>query len=199
LAGLGRRTFSPGEVLTATNVMGYLQDQAVMNFAGTAARGSAIGTAVSEGMISYLADTNRVEVYDGSAWATLVKAPVHARVAGEGNSTSATYTDLSTAGPAVTLRTGSKALVTLGGRMYSNTLDAYIYIGFSVSGASTISASDDYALHARMGKGDMSVNVSRQFVITVTPGVNTFTAKYRVGAGAGAWFLRDIIVQDLGD
>jgi hypothetical protein len=48
--------------------MNYLQDQAVMNFAGTAARGSAIGTAVSEGMVSYLADSNAVEVYDGSDW-----------------------------------------------------------------------------------------------------------------------------------
>jgi len=68
MAGLGRRTFAAGEVLTAANVMGYLQDQAVMNFAGTAARGSAIGSAVSEGMVSYLADTNSVEVYTGSAW-----------------------------------------------------------------------------------------------------------------------------------
>jgi len=71
MAGLGRRTFAAGEVLTAANVMGYLQDQAVMNFAGTAARGSAIGSAVSEGMVSYLADTNSVEVYKTngvSAW-----------------------------------------------------------------------------------------------------------------------------------
>jgi hypothetical protein len=43
--------------------MNYLQDQAVMNFAGTAARGSAIGTAVSEGMVSYLNDTDNLEVY----------------------------------------------------------------------------------------------------------------------------------------
>lgn len=68
MPGLGRRTFAPGEVLTATNVMGYLQDQAVMNFAGTAARGSAIGTAVSEGMVSYLADSNTIETYSGSVW-----------------------------------------------------------------------------------------------------------------------------------
>jgi len=68
MAGLGRRTFAAGEVLTASNVMGYLQDQAVMNFAGTAARGTALGTAVAEGMVSYLADSNAVEVYDGSAW-----------------------------------------------------------------------------------------------------------------------------------
>ena len=71
MAGLGRRTFQAGEVLTASNVMAYLQDQAVMNFAGTAARGSAIGTAVSEGMVSYLQDSNVVQTYDGSAWKPL--------------------------------------------------------------------------------------------------------------------------------
>lgn len=68
MAGLGRRTFAAGEVLTASNVMAYLQDQAVMNFAGTAARGSAIGSAVSEGMVSYLADSNMIETYSGTAW-----------------------------------------------------------------------------------------------------------------------------------
>jgi hypothetical protein len=34
-----------------------------MNFAGTAARGSAIGTALSEGMVSYMNDTDNLEVY----------------------------------------------------------------------------------------------------------------------------------------
>lgn len=68
MAGSGRRVFAPGEVLTASNTMNYLMDQTVMNFAGTAARGSAIGTAVAEGMVSYLADSNDVQVYDGSAW-----------------------------------------------------------------------------------------------------------------------------------
>lgn len=66
MAGLGRRTFAPGEVLTATNVMGYLQDQAVMSFAGTAARGSAIGTAVAQGMTSFLQDSGMVETYYGA-------------------------------------------------------------------------------------------------------------------------------------
>lgn len=70
MAGAGRRVFSPGEVLTASNTMNYLMDQSVMNFAGTAARGSAIGTAVAEGMVSYLQDTNTLQFYDGSAWQT---------------------------------------------------------------------------------------------------------------------------------
>lgn len=68
MAGLGRKAFSAGEVLTAVNVQGYLMDQTVMVFASDAARSSALGTAVSEGMMSYLLDTNGVSVYDGAAW-----------------------------------------------------------------------------------------------------------------------------------
>ena len=70
MAGLGRKVFTAGEVLTAANVQGYLQDQAVMVFSGTAARGSAIGTA-TEGMVTYQSDDNTITVYDGSAWATV--------------------------------------------------------------------------------------------------------------------------------
>jgi hypothetical protein len=58
----GRKVFTAGEVLTAANVQDFLMDQAVMTFAGSAARGSAIGTA-TEGMVSYLTDNNRIEVF----------------------------------------------------------------------------------------------------------------------------------------
>lgn len=67
MAGLGYKVFTAGEVLTAANVNGYLMEQSVMVFAGSAARGSAIGTA-SEGMVSYLSDTNTLQYYDGAAW-----------------------------------------------------------------------------------------------------------------------------------
>lgn len=67
MAGLGRKVFTAGEVLTAANVQGYLMDQTVMVFAGTAARASAIATA-TEGMVSYLSDTNTIEKYTGAAW-----------------------------------------------------------------------------------------------------------------------------------
>jgi hypothetical protein len=68
MPGLGRKVFSAGEVLTAVNVQGYLQDQAVMVFAGTAARSSALGTSVSEGMVTYLSDFNILDFYDGSSF-----------------------------------------------------------------------------------------------------------------------------------
>jgi hypothetical protein len=74
MAGLGWRKFGAGEVLTANNFQSYAVDQSVQRYAGTAARGSAIGTAVSEGMMSWLDDTNVVEAYDGAAWNSLAYA-----------------------------------------------------------------------------------------------------------------------------
>jgi hypothetical protein len=53
--------------LAAADVNEFLQDQAVMSFAGTAARGSAIGTAV-EGMVTYLNDSNSLSVNNGTDW-----------------------------------------------------------------------------------------------------------------------------------
>ena len=70
-AGLGFKTFTTGEVLTAADVNGYLM-QGVLVFASAAARASAI-TSPQEGQYSFLKDTNALEYYDGAAW---VGAPV---------------------------------------------------------------------------------------------------------------------------
>jgi hypothetical protein len=67
-----RKVFTAGEVLAAADVNEFLMDQTVMTFAGTAARGSAIGTAV-EGMVAYLNDSNTLSIYDGSAWKTSLR------------------------------------------------------------------------------------------------------------------------------
>ncbi len=67
MAGLGRKTFTAGEVLTASDTMGYLMDQAVMVFAGTAARSSAIPSP-SAGMVTYVSDLAQLQNYNGSAW-----------------------------------------------------------------------------------------------------------------------------------
>ena len=74
MAGLGFKDFQVGEVLTSSDVDGYLMQQTVMRFPSAAARGSALGTAagtgvaLSEGMVTYLDDTNVLSVYDGTAW-----------------------------------------------------------------------------------------------------------------------------------
>ena len=75
MAGLGRKVFAAGEVLTAANVQGYLQDQAVMVFDDATDRATVLGTAVAEGMTTYLKDVNTVQVFDGSVWKVVTSDP----------------------------------------------------------------------------------------------------------------------------
>lgn len=65
-AGLGFKTFNTGDVLTAADTNGYLM-QGVWVFASAAARTSAV-TSPQEGNVSFLKDTNSLEIYDGAAW-----------------------------------------------------------------------------------------------------------------------------------
>lgn len=68
MAGAGFKTFNTGDVLTASDVNTYLMQQTVMVFASAAARTTALGANVAEGMLSYLTSTKQVEVYNGTAW-----------------------------------------------------------------------------------------------------------------------------------
>ena len=68
MAGAGYKLFQTGDVLTAAQVNTYLNEQTVMVFADAAARTTALTSVLAEGMVSYLQDTNAVEVYNGSAW-----------------------------------------------------------------------------------------------------------------------------------
>jgi hypothetical protein len=64
----GWKKWAALEVVQATQFQDYVQDQVVQVYAGTAARSSALGTSVAEGMVSYLSDINQVQVYNGSSW-----------------------------------------------------------------------------------------------------------------------------------
>jgi hypothetical protein len=70
VAGLGKKTFVAGAVLTAAEVNGYLMDQSVMVFASDAARSSAIPSP-SAGMVTYLTDVNQMQAYNGTAYAPI--------------------------------------------------------------------------------------------------------------------------------
>jgi hypothetical protein len=66
-AGLGFKTFNTGDVLTASEVNGYLM-QGILVFADTAARDAAI-TSPQEGQFAYTKDNNSLWYYTGSTWA----------------------------------------------------------------------------------------------------------------------------------
>jgi hypothetical protein len=67
LAGLGFKTFSAGEVLTASDVMGYIQNQMVMVFSDASARDSAISSP-SVGMFAWLTSTETLTYRSSSSW-----------------------------------------------------------------------------------------------------------------------------------
>jgi hypothetical protein len=67
MAGAGFKTWAAGDVLTAAQLNTYIQEQTIGVFASAAARGSAI-TSPTEGMVTYRADGDALEFYNGAAW-----------------------------------------------------------------------------------------------------------------------------------
>lgn len=66
----GYRTWTPGEVITASDVQSYLQDQAVLVFPTSAARSSAIPVPI-EGMLTYNEEAEQYQYYTGASWEQL--------------------------------------------------------------------------------------------------------------------------------
>ena len=62
------KDFEAGAVLTAAQVDEFLMRQTVMVFDDSTARTASLGTVVTEGMITYLKDTNKIEFYDSTQW-----------------------------------------------------------------------------------------------------------------------------------
>ncbi len=103
-AGLGFKTFTTGEVLTAGDVNGYLM-QGINVFTNSTARDAAI-TAPAEGQFAFTKDNNSLWYYDGAAWvasgATGDIEGVTAGVGISGGGTSGTVTVTNSMATAIT-------------------------------------------------------------------------------------------------
>ena len=84
----GFKVFAVGEVLTAADVNDYLMEQSIGIFADSTARDAQI-TSPIEGQFCYLADSNVLQFYNGSSWASFI---------GEGDITGVTITTNATGG-----------------------------------------------------------------------------------------------------
>jgi hypothetical protein len=202
-------TFTASQILTAAQ-----QNQintGVPVFATTTTRDAAFGGAgektLAEGQLAYIEASDVVQYYDGTSWKTLapggVTASAGAYVSTGQTTTSTSFTDLATAGPSVTLTTGTTVIVATTS-LHSNTSanananQGNNYHGFSVSGASTVGAADGYSargpqIHNSHTYGRTSV----MYVSGLTAGSNTFTSKYRVQDGTGTFSERHITVWAL--
>jgi len=116
------------------------------------------------------------------------------------NTTSTSYTDLATAGPAVTLTTGTKVLVIIGAAIVPQTQNCEAFMSYAISGATTSAANDTRAISFyRNVSGIVYGAYSKATTVTVTAGSNTFTAKYKVGSAGNADILyRYMFAMDLG-
>jgi len=89
MAGAGVRVFQPGEVLTASNVNSYLQDQVVARFANAAARDAAFGgvgqPTLEEGRVCYLDSTNALQFYSGTQWVSISAEAVTGAITTKGD------------------------------------------------------------------------------------------------------------------
>jgi hypothetical protein len=117
------------------------------------------------------------------------------------STSSTTYTDLSGGpGPSVTVTTGTAALVIVHAQS-ANTGAGSARMAYDVSGATSIAAADNRATGI-LGAAGAAPNASAVALhiggsLALTPGVNTFTAKYRVSSGTGTFEHRRIIVFPL--
>lgn len=110
--------------------------------------------------------------------------------------TSTSYTDLATSGPAVTVTTGTLAMVMISCQMSNSTTSQTCRASFAVSVGTTTAAADEWCL-MQEGAANDDIRHGITNLQTVTGGSNTFTMKYRVGANTGTFDDREIVVMAL--
>lgn len=130
--------------------------------------------------------------------AITMRTPTTARVDTLQSTAVTTYTDLATVGPAVTVSTGTIALVWFSAAIANSVDNSQSNASVAVSGASSVAANDNWRL---MTDGITAGNYVRygQFhaFTGLTAGSNTFTMKYRAGSNTASYQLREILVLPL--
>lgn len=107
--------------------------------------------------------------------------------------TSASYVDLATVGPVVTLNCGATAMAWVACNL-SNSGANLCIVSVAVSGATTRAASDDYALAPVAVSGFQGQFGTVLVFEGLTPGSNTFTMKYRTTGGTATFTRRQMSV-----
>jgi hypothetical protein len=146
-----RKVFTAGEVLAAADVNEFLQDQVIMTFAGTAARGSAIGTA-TEGMYTHLNDTDTLQYWDGSAWVSAIPASTAAILQVE--STTKTNTQVSSAVASGTAVDITGLTVTITPSSASNKILLLAQVNATISTNGVFVAFELFRDSTKIGAGD---------------------------------------------
>lgn len=117
-----------------------------------------------------------------------------ATVSASQTTASTSYTDLGTIGPQITVTTGVKAIAFWTANVTNTTADEATLMSVTVSGATSISASDAVSLHLRGPVSPATQSAGKFKSYTLNAWSNTFTCKYRVPAGTGSWGERYLLI-----
>ena len=164
----GFKVFAVGEVLTAADVNDYLMEQSIGIFANSTARDAQI-TSPIEGQFCYLADSNVLQFYNGSAWTNFI---------GEGDITGVTAgTNLSGGGVsgAVTLNLAIDSAVAFADQTASAiVLKDYAETDVAVTSSSGVVSID--LANGNTGSITLTENITDiDFTNVPSAGVSTFT------------------------
>jgi hypothetical protein len=130
--------------------------------------------------------------------AIATRVPTTASVATVQSTASTSFTDLATVGPAVTVTCGTIALVWFAAAMANASSDAQCNASVGVSGATSVAASDVWALTSDGVTAGNYIRYGTTHAFTgLTAGSNTFTMKYRAGSSTASYQRREIIVLPL--
>lgn len=166
-----------GSVFTAAQFNTFVRD----NLSQTAP-----AKATTPGAHFAVSDTNEISE----------RVPVEQTIATSETTTSTTFTDLATVGPALTVATGPSALVFFTAEISNNTASQPGRVSIDVSGATTEGADGSKVLRVESsGTAEFGrCSVARLFT-TLTPGSNTFKMQYcTVGASTAVFAQRNLIV-----
>lgn len=130
----------------------------------------------------------------------LATGATRASVATSETTAAQTFNDLTTTTDTVTVTIGANglALVALGGVAGANAINTIASIGFAISGASTVVASDIYSLDMQTYAANARSRIGGAFLVTgLATGSTTFKMKYKVNGNTGTWSDRYIVVIPL--
>jgi len=108
-------------------------------------------------------------------------------------SSTSSYLDLATAGPTITAVTGTIAIVLFACGVSTATNDTSCLVSVAVSGASSVAASDAWAIQMDGITANNVVRYSGVHIFTgLTAGSNTFTMKYKAGGSTSTFRNREL-------
>lgn len=150
------------------------------------------------GMIENAAYLNAVGTLNNANKAainTIVNGNATAAVATSETTASTSYTDLTTTTDTVTVTIGNSGLALVFLQTLSSNTGGTNYAGFAISGASTVAASDAYAIIHTGHASGIQTQTGSTFVVTgLTAGSTTFKMKYKASAGTATFANRRISV-----